>query len=516
MFADILMAAGALGLLLLGMDWLSKGLKASTGQALMQFLQHGTDKPLHGLLFGTGATVAVQSSTVSTVTPIGFVNAGGLSLHNAAFIIYGSNVGTSLTGWFVALVGLQIKIDALALPIIGLGAGLSLFISKGRWPGIGQALVGFGLFFLGLAFLQDSVNSAFIDIEFDALNDLGVWGLLVGVLLGTLLTVVMQASIATLALVIAATAAGVIPLSLAAAFVIGANLGTTSTALLSTLAATAKAKRLAMLHVIFNIVTGVAAIIVLAPLLAMITWIQAWFFADPNPAISLALFHTAFNVLGVVLMWPVTTRLVLWLNGRFRKRSSGQFNSLDRSSLAVPVVALATLQKETVRLAQIISTQGLKLAEGKSLSEEDMEHIRLLQSDLSEYMQSFAKSEINQNEAELLNQLVKHLLRLEMAYLLLKEFATQLQHDTAVIALEVPLWQAVSQACDENDSAAIRQAYRRVTRARQQHKQGLYQQVLRQTYSSEQAGNQLLQLAETRRFSQQLSRAMLGLLSLKK
>ncbi|OZB41713.1 MAG: sodium:phosphate symporter, partial [Alishewanella sp. 34-51-39] len=132
MLSDILIGLGALGLILLGMDWLSKGLKAAAGRALMQFLERSTQKSWQGLLFGTAATVAVQSSTVITVTTIGFVNAGILSLQNAAFVIYGSNVGTSLTGWFVALVGMQFKIDALAMPLIGVGALLKLFAKSAR------------------------------------------------------------------------------------------------------------------------------------------------------------------------------------------------------------------------------------------------------------------------------------------------------------------------------------------------------------------------------------------------
>lgn len=514
MLTDIFIGLGALGLILLGMDWLSKGLKAAAGQALMHFLERGTQKSWQGVLFGTAATVAVQSSTVITVTTIGFVNAGILSLQNAAFVIYGSNVGTSLTGWFVALVGMQFKIDALAMPLIGVGALLKLFAKSSRRQGIGEALVGFGLFFLGLAYLKDSFDTVFVDIEFALLSELGFWGILLGVLLGTLLTVVMQASIAVLALVITATSTGVIPLSIAAAFVIGANLGTTSTAIISTLAATAKAKRLAMLHVIFNIVTGVAAIAILSPLLWLITLVQDALFQDPNPAISLALFHTLFNILGVLLMWPLTTRLVLFLNSRFRAQKKGQLRVLDASSLSIPAVAIKTLGMEILRVGQLISAQAFALSEGKALSQDGVEHIKQLQAEINSYLQQLGKSPLADVESQALNDLIKNLLRLEMTVQMLPGIAQQVQRDANALITEQPLWQKIIAAHWPGDAQGIRSCYREVMRQRQKMKDQLYLLVLTERVSNDSGGDQLLRFAELRRFNQQLTRAMLALAKL--
>lgn len=514
MWSDILMGLGALGLILLGMDWLSKGLKTAAGPALMQFLQRWTARPWQGVLFGTAATVAVQSSTVLTVTTIGFVNAGVLSLQNAAFVIYGSNVGTSLTGWFVALVGLQFKIDALALPMIGFGAILKLFAKKSRSQSIGEALIGFGLFFLGLAYLKDSFDAVFVDIEFAALSQLGFWGILLGVLLGTLLSVIMQASIAVIALVITAVSAGVLPLPLAAAFVIGANLGTTSTAIISTLAATAKAKRLAMLHVIFNIITGVAAIIILSPLLWLIGVLQNTLFHDPNPALSLALFHTLFNVLGVVLMWPLTGRLVLFLNSRFRVQKVGQLRVLDASSISIPAVAIRTLSIESLRVAQLISAQALALSEGKGLNSDAQEHIRQLQNEINHYLLQLGKAPLTGNEAKALSELVKNLLRLEMTLQLLPELAAQVQRDPHAFAPEQAFWQQLVAAHWPADAQAVRSSYRELMRQRQKLKDQLYLLVLSERVSNDSGGDQLLRFAELRRFNQQLTRAMLALANL--
>lgn len=514
MWSDILMGLGALGLILLGMDWLSKGLKTAAGPALMQFLQRWTARAWQGLLFGTAATVAVQSSTVLTVTTIGFVNAGILSLNNAAFVIYGSNVGTSLTGWFVALVGLQFKIDALALPMIGVGAILKLFAKPSRAQGIGEAFIGFGLFFLGLAYLKDSFDAVFVDIEFAALSQLGFWGILLGVLLGTLLSVVMQASIAVIALVITAVSAGVLPLPLAAAFVIGANLGTTSTAILSTLAATAKAKRLAMLHVIFNIITGIVAVLILNPLLWLINIIQNALFHDPNPAISLALFHTCFNILGVILMWPLTGRLVLFLNGRFLTQKRGQLHVLDASSLSIPAVAIKTLSMESIRVAQLISGQALLLSEGKPLNNETQENIRQLQNDINHYLLQLGKNSLAAPESKALNELVKNLLRLEMSLQLLPELALQAQRAPAFFEPERTFWQQLQSAHLPVDAQNIRSGYRDLMRQRQKIKDQLYLLVLTERVSNDTGGDQLLRIAQLRRFNQQLTRAMLALANL--
>lgn len=514
MLSDILIGLGALGLILLGMDWLSKGLKAAAGQALMQFLERSTQKSWQGFLFGTAATVAVQSSTVITVTTIGFVNAGILSLQNAAFVIYGSNVGTALTGWFVALVGMQFKIDALAMPLIGVGALLKLFAKSARRQGFGEALVGFGLFFLGLAYLKDSFDTVFVDIEFSLLSELGVWGLLLGVLIGTLLTVVMQASIAVLALVITATSTGVIPLSVAAAFVIGANLGTTSTAIISTLAATAKAKRLAMLYVIFKVVTGVVAIIILTPLLWLISLLQNALFHDPNPALSLALFHTLFNILGVLLMWPLTSRLVLFLNSRFRAQKAGQLRVLDASSLSIPAVAIKTLSMESLRVGQLISGQALLLSQRKTLSSQSIEQIRQLQSEISHYLTLLGKSQLAEHESQALNELIKNQLRLEMTLQLLPELAEQAERDPQAFVPEQALWQQLSSAHWPDAAQQIRSCYRDLMRQRQKLKEQLYLLVLTERLSNDSGGDQLLRFAELRRFNQQLTRAMLALAKL--
>jgi len=269
-----------------------------------------------------------------------------------------------------------------------------------------------------------------------------------------------------------------------------------------------------MLHVIFNIVTGLAAILILTPLLWLISLIQEALFHDPNPAISLALFHTIFNILGVILMWPLTSRLVLFLNNRFRAQKIGQLRVLDASSLSIPAVAIKTLGMESLRVGQLISAQALALSQAKALSSEGMEHIKQLQSEINSYLQKLGKSQLADTESQALNELVKNSLRLEMTVQLLPELAKQAERDANALLPEQSLWQQLVAAQWPDDAQAVRSCYRELMRQRQKLKDQLYLLVLTERVSNDSGGDQLLRFAELRRFNQQLTRAMLALAKL--
>ena len=510
MMTDGLMALGALGLILLGMEWMTLGLKKAAGNNLVTGLQRWTGKPVHGLLIGTVTTVAVQSSTAVTVTTIGFVNANLLSLRNAAYVIYGSNVGTSFTGWFVALVGLQFKIDALALPLIGIGILVKSFVKQRGWQGSGQGLAGFGLMFLGIGLLKDSFDAAFVNIEFGWLVGIGWLGLLLAVLIGALLTTVMQASAAVIALVITAVASGVVPLSLGAAFVIGSNLGTTSTAILSALAATAKAKRLAMLHVIFNVITAVVALILLQPLLWLLLWLQQMLFDVHHAAFSLALFHTLFNILGVLLMWPISDRLVLWLNGRFRRQPSDRLRMLDQSSLAIPALALKTLTMEQQHVLQQLCRLAGSM-DHKPMEQSVLDELRQSQRTIAQFSSQLGQQPLHSAESDLLNALAKSQLRVELLLQMLPQLEHRFEHDRAGIRLEAEFWRQLAALDLPAGTGQISALYRDISRWRAAQKQQLVAPAqLSVALHSGHGGEWLLRLAELRRFDHHLTKAMLG------
>lgn len=354
-FTTIGMIIGGLGLFLLAVGMISDGLKMAAGTALRNMLARSTQTPTKGILSGITITALVQSSSAVTVATIGFVNAGLLSLYQALGVVYGSNIGTTMTGWLVAVIGFKIKVELFALPMIGIGMMLQLFKSGSRWGYIGTAIAGFGLFFIGIDVLKNAFEGIASNIDLQNHVVPGVAGVLLYTSLGFMMTVLTQSSSAAIAIILTAATGGVIGLESAAAMVIGANVGTTSTAGFAVIGATPNAKRVASAHVIFNLLTGLVALIIL-PLLFMIIRIAGSALGlEDNPAITLALFHTVFNLLGVLLMWPLSKRLTAFLLKRFRSteeiESKPRF--IDSTVIVSPSLALSATTLELQHVAEL-------------------------------------------------------------------------------------------------------------------------------------------------------------------
>lgn len=345
--------AGGLGLFLLGMSMMTDGLKLAAGRALEQILAGATRTRWHALGSGVLVTSLVQSSSAVTVATIGFVNAGLLSLGGALWVLFGANVGTTMTGWIVALVGLKFKVEALAMPLAGLGALLRLTGEGRRSGAIGTALAGFGLLFMGIALLQQAFAGLVGQIALP--QGEGLLAVLAQLGIGALMTVLMQSSSAAMAITLTAANGGLIDAQGAAAVVIGANVGTTVTALLAAIGATPNARRAASAHVVFNLLTGAVALLLLPWLIGVLAHAREALDLPPDPATKLALFHTTFNLLGVLLMWPLAARLTRWLQQRFRAREEdeAQPQFLDDTVLAVPTLALDALAREVGRAGQV-------------------------------------------------------------------------------------------------------------------------------------------------------------------
>jgi phosphate:Na+ symporter len=346
------LALGGVGLFLLGMLLMTDGLKAAAGPTLGRVLGSVTATRWRGLFSGIFVTAMVQSSSAVTVAAIGFVNAGLLSFSQSLWVLFGANVGTTMTGWLVALIGLKIKVEAAALPLIGIGMALRLSGPETRRGAIGGALAGFGVLFLGIGFLQQGFAGSGSAIDLAAFGGLGWRSVLAFVGAGLLLTILMQSSSAALAVVLTLAETGVIPTADAAAAVIGANVGTTVTALLAAIGATANARRAAAAHVLFNVLTGLVALGLLPFLMGVVDWLRALLEMDAAPAVTLALFHTVFNLLGVLLMWPLADRLAQFLQRRFRHREEdlAQPRYLDLNVATVPSLAVDALRRELGRL----------------------------------------------------------------------------------------------------------------------------------------------------------------------
>ncbi|MCP1675237.1 phosphate:Na+ symporter [Natronocella acetinitrilica] len=346
---DIGAFLGGIGLFLLGMKLMTDGLKVAAGGVLRRILLAATSSPLRGLGSGVLITAMVQSSSAVIFATIGFVNAGVLSLSQSVGVIYGANLGTTLTSWVVALVGFNIDLQAMALPVIAVGMALRITGGGSRRGALGEALAGFGIFFLGIDVLRDIFAGTELAL-FDRAD--GALRIPAYVLIGGVMTVLMQSSSAALAVTLTAAAGGLLPVDMAAAMIIGANVGTTSTAAFAVIGATAAARRAALAHVLFNVVTAVAALAALPLLLPLVHWIAAQLGPAGGVAATLALFHTATKLLGLCLMLPFTPRLIHFLEGCFRgqESSASRPRYLDKNVLAAPSLALDALSLELHRI----------------------------------------------------------------------------------------------------------------------------------------------------------------------
>ncbi|MDK9556266.1 Na/Pi symporter [Marinobacter sp. M216] len=358
MTASIFEILGGLALFLLAMEMMTDGLKQAAGHQLRHLLGTWTKTPLKGFATGVLITGLVQSSSAVTVATIGFVNAGLLNLGQSLGVVFGANVGTTITGWLVSLVGFGINIEAFAMPLLAIGMALRLLGTAHRIKAVGQALAGFALFFLALSLLKESLGGLTNGFHGADISGQG-YGLPVFVLIGFLTTLLTQSSSAALAIILSAAAGQLLMLEHAAAAVIGANLGTTSTAAIAALGATASARRLALGHVIFNLVTAGIAVIILPAMLWLVVALARWFEHDAHPAVLLALFHTRFNVLGALIMLPFAARLARFLGRLFRSKEEDNAKPryLDDTLISTPELAMGAVDQEMRRLIEL--TRGL-------------------------------------------------------------------------------------------------------------------------------------------------------------
>ncbi len=351
MISSVFQILGGLALFMLAMEMMTNGLKNAAGHHLRHMLGSWTKTPLRGLMAGFVITGIVQHSGAVTVATIGFVNAGLLTLAQSLGVIFGANIGTTMTGWLVSLVGFGFKIEAMALPLLAAGVGVKLISRNPRNQFLGEALAGFALFFLGLSILKtalESVAGGFTNGGIVAPD----YGLPAYMAIGLLATVLTQSSSAALAIVLTAAAGGLVTLDNAAAAVIGANLGSTSTAALSALKATANARRLAIGHILFNTLTGAIALLILPIMLWTVASLTDLLDLDANPAISLALFHTLFNVLGAFIMLPFTKPFAKFLGRMFRSKEedNAEPRYLDDTLVSTPELAIGAVDQEMKRL----------------------------------------------------------------------------------------------------------------------------------------------------------------------
>jgi phosphate:Na+ symporter len=371
----LLQLAGALAVFLLGMKLMSEGLQKVAGSRLKGWIARITSNRFSGVLTGLGITLVVQSSTATTVMLVGFVSAGLLTLTQSIGVIMGANIGTTMTAWLVSLLGFRMNITIFALPVVGIGFPMTLMRGARRkqW---GEVLIGFGLLFLGLGLIKESVPS--IDdperIAFIAeLAGYGFASLMLFVGIGTALTVVLQSSSAATTLTLTLAALGWIPYEMALALILGENVGTTITANLAAIGGSTDAKRAARIHLLFNLVGVTWALLLLRPVLVPIVDFLAP--GDPNldfsaiqndaaalavasgvVTVHLAVFHSLFNITNTLVMLPFVHQLERLIRSWVPDEKNGgpKLRYLSAALIETPELLVVQAAKEMQYMAEVV------------------------------------------------------------------------------------------------------------------------------------------------------------------
>lgn len=364
---DFKTISAGVAIFLFGMLSLEQGFSAFTGGLLERVLARATSSHARSLGFGLLSTAVMQSSSLVSVIAISFLSAGLISLAAGIGIVFGANLGTTTGAWLIAGFGLKVDIAKYAMPLLVFGIVL-LFQSSSKLKGAGSVLCGLGFLFLGIYYMKEGFETFKSTIDLASYSVSGYPGVFLFMLIGVFATVVMQSSHAVLVLIITALAAQQITYENALALAIGANIGTTITAILSALNATASGKRLAVAHLIFNAVTALISVAFIYRLVDIVDWAASRLgVAATDYTLKLAIFHTLFNLLGVMVMLPLIGRLVILLERLIpdREPEVDQPRFLSAASAEFPNTAVEAVKNETQRIydsAIGIVTSGLGLS----------------------------------------------------------------------------------------------------------------------------------------------------------
>jgi len=361
----LLVLIGALGMFIYGMKVMSEGLQQAAGDKLRKMLASITSNRVKGVLTGFGITSIVQSSSVTTVMTVSFVNAGLLTLRQSAGVMMGANIGTTITAWLILIFGFKVSLSSYALIFIAFGAPM-IFFAKGNLKYWGAAIVGFSLLFMGLGELKHSAPSLDADSSivqfFTDFKD--VWyGPVMFVFLGALVTVVIQSSSAAMALTMTMVAAGAIPFEVASAMILGENIGTTITAELASIIGNVHAKRSARIHSLFNIIGVTWALLLFPFILKGIAWAiqdEGNPYTDPMAAnLGLAVFHTSFNTLNVLLLLPFSHKLVELAEKTVKSKGGTDeefhLDYIGSGLMVTPDLSILEARKEVAKFGKITS-----------------------------------------------------------------------------------------------------------------------------------------------------------------
>ena len=385
MLLQLFTLLGALGMFLYGMNIMSAGLQKAAGNKLRNILAAITANPFKGVVTGMGITSVIQSSSATTVMVVGFVNAGLLTLAQAVGVIMGANIGTTVTAWLVAFLGFKADISILAVPLMAVGFVLSL-AKKEKYRNMSEFIIGFSLLFLGLSLMKNSVPDLRETPEvlqfITQWADMGFGSVLIFLVIGTILTLVLQSSSATMALTLIMLSMGWIPFTAAAAMVLGENIGTTITANIAASIGNSNARRAALAHTFFNLFGVIWALILFTPFLALVGKMIVWIFGLPNPTeviysagldsssneataalYGVSMLHTLFNLFNTCILIWFTPLIVKAVSACIKAKpevddSKVKLKFINAGHIGTAELAISQANKEIVHFAQI-SRNGL-------------------------------------------------------------------------------------------------------------------------------------------------------------
>ena len=364
---------------LYGMNMMSSGLQKAAGNRLRNLLSAMTSNPFKGVMTGLGITSIIQSSSATTVMVVGFVNAALLTLNQAIGVIMGANIGTTVTAWFISLLGFKMDISVLAVPLMAVGFIMSIAKSE-KYKNISEFIIGFSLLFLGLSLMKNSVPDLRETPEILSFiqqwTGYGFGSVIIFLVFGTILTLILQSSSATMALTLIMMSLGWIPFDMAAAMVLGENIGTTITANIAAAVGNPNARRAALAHTFFNIFGVIWALILFRPFLSLIGIIITWL-GYPNPTLinyaagieagsvestaalyGVSMLHTLFNTINtLILIWfiPLIVRFVTWAikNKPEDEEQTVRLKFINAGPMGTAELAIVEAKKETIHFAQI-------------------------------------------------------------------------------------------------------------------------------------------------------------------
>lgn len=357
---------GSLGFLLYGMNLMSSGIQKCAGQKLHKALGLMTGNRFISLLTGLIITTIIQSSGATTVMVISFINAGLLTLKQSVGVIFGANIGTTITAWIVSLLGFNLKISSLAVPIFGIGFIFTIITHNITLKSVGEALMGFGLLFLGLDGLSGLFSFSAKDLSFITnLQSMGAVSILCSFFIGIFITALMHSSSAFTAIVITMAFNGVITWEISAGMTLGSNIGSTIDAVLASIKSSTDAKRSAFIHVLFNVIGAALGLLFFIPLLNFVTFLSG----SNNIAVRISIFHTVFKVFTTILLIPFTNQIVAFSKKVIKNKENVQdasYNLEFKEVFGRENVAMyeAIVEKEIADMSKLVLVMCEKVKSG--------------------------------------------------------------------------------------------------------------------------------------------------------